>query len=67
MTIRTQSRSRFHRAWLVAFAAFVALVGAAGFRAAPSVLIDPLHDEYGWSRATISAAVSINLILYGLI
>ncbi|WP_228714170.1 MULTISPECIES: MFS transporter [Prauserella] len=58
---------RVHWAWLVAVAAFVALVGAAGFRAAPSVLIDPLHHEFGWSRGTISAAVSINLLLYGFI
>lgn len=67
MTTSAPSRPRIHRAWLVAFAAFVALVGAAGFRAAPSVLIDPLHEEFGWSNTTISAAVSINLILYGLI
>lgn len=58
---------KIHRAWFVALGAFVALVGAAGFRAAPSVLIDPLHAEFGWSRGTISAAVSINLLLYGLI
>ena len=63
----TPRRFRPHWAWLVAFAGFIALVGAAGFRAAPSVLIDPLHAEYGWSRGTISAAVSINLVLYGLI
>jgi MFS family permease len=30
------------------------------------VLIDPLHEEFGWSRATISSAVSINLVLFGL-
>ncbi|WP_143671181.1 MFS transporter [Streptomyces sp. Ru87] len=57
---------RVHRAWWVAAVAFVALVGAAAFRAAPSVLIDPLHTEFGWSRGTISAAVSVNLVLYGL-
>jgi cyanate permease len=57
---------KIHRAWFVAVAAFVALVGAAGFRAAPSVLIDPLHDEFGWPVGTISVAVSINLLLYGL-
>nr|WP_216217105.1 MFS transporter [Amycolatopsis aidingensis] len=51
---------------MVLVAAFFALVGAAGFRAAPSVLIDPLHAEFGWSRGTISAAVSINMLLYGL-
>jgi len=46
---------------------FITLIGAAGFRAVPSVLIDPLHEEFGWSRATISAAVSINLVLFGVI
>ncbi|WP_424184487.1 MFS transporter [Actinokineospora sp. G85] len=65
---QTQTRTRrVHWAWCVAGVAFVALVGAAGFRAAPSVLITPLHDEFGWSTSTISAAVSINLLLYGLI
>ncbi len=60
------SRRRFHPAWAVAVIAFVALVGAAGFRATPSVMLRPLHDEFGWSLGTISAAVSVNLILYGL-
>jgi MFS family permease len=60
-------RTRIHWAWLVAVAAFVTLIGAAGFRAVPSVLIDPLHQEFGWSHATISAAVSINLVLFGVI
>ncbi|MDT0310314.1 MFS transporter [Streptomyces sp. DSM 44917] len=57
---------RVHPAWWAAAVAFVALVGAAGFRAAPGVLIDPLHEEFGWSRGSISAAVSVNLVLYGL-
>ncbi|POM25487.1 putative MFS-type transporter YhjX [Actinomadura rubteroloni] len=57
---------RIHRAWPIAAVAFVALVGAAGFRAAPGVLMVPLQDEFGWSRATTSLAVSVNLVLYGL-
>ncbi|NYE47006.1 putative MFS family arabinose efflux permease [Spinactinospora alkalitolerans] len=57
---------RVHRAWWVAAVAFVALVGAAAFRAAPSVMIEPLHEEFGWSHGTISAAVSVNIVLYGL-
>ncbi|GAA3912684.1 MFS transporter [Actinoplanes auranticolor] len=61
MTLR-----RLHPAWLVAAVAFIALVGAAGFRATPSVMLQPLHDEFGWSLGTISAAVSVNLLLYGL-
>ncbi|SBT52365.1 MFS transporter [Micromonospora auratinigra] len=59
-------RHRLHPAWLVAGVAFVALVGAAGFRATPGVLLHPLHAEFGWPLATISAAVSVNLLLYGL-
>ncbi|MGH9023608.1 MAG: MFS transporter, partial [Acidimicrobiia bacterium] len=59
-------RTRPHRAWGVAAVTFVALVGAAGFRATPGVLIIPLQEEFGWSRATISLAVSVNLLLFGL-
>jgi sugar phosphate permease len=58
--------SRIHYAWIVAAVTFVALMGAAGFRATPSVLIVPLQHEFGWNRAIISVAVSINLILFGL-
>ena len=60
------TRTRIHPAWLVAVTAFVALVGAAGFRAAPGALFVPLHDEFGWSTSIMSLAVSINLLLYGL-
>jgi MFS family permease len=60
------TKVRLHPAWAVAAVAFVALVGAAGFRATPSVMLGPLHDEFGWSLGTISAAVSVNLLLYGL-
>ncbi len=52
--------------WLVAATAFVALVGAGSFRAAPSVLIGALQDDLGWSRGVISLAVMVNLMLYGL-
>ncbi|GIH96505.1 MFS transporter [Planobispora siamensis] len=45
---------------------FVALVGAAGFRATPGALIEPLQREFGWSKGTISLAVSVNLLLFGL-
>lgn len=58
--------SRLHPAWVVAAVAFLALVGAAGFRAAPGALMVPLHDEFGWSTSVMSLAVSINLVLFGL-
>ncbi len=67
MTIDSASRTRrIHPAWFVAIVAFLALMGAAGFRAAPSVLMLPLEDEFGWSRTELSLAVTVNLLLYGL-
>ncbi|WP_222268030.1 MFS transporter [Modestobacter marinus] len=57
---------RIHPAWWVAAVTFLALLGAAAFRAVPGVLIAPLHEEFGWSLSTISAAVAVNLALYGL-
>jgi MFS family permease len=62
----TPVRRRIHPAWTVAAVAFLALVGAAGFRAAPGVLMVPLQNEFGWSTTVLSAAVSINLVLFGL-
>lgn len=58
---------RIHYAWVVFVAAFITLVGAAGFRSAAGVLVDPLREEFGWSRSTVGTAVSINVFLYGLI
>ncbi|MFC7850530.1 MFS transporter [Arthrobacter sp. NPDC057388] len=61
-----RKKRRLHPAWTVAAVAFLALVGAAGFRAAPGVLMVPLQQEFGWSTTVLSAAVSINLVLFGL-
>lgn len=65
-TVPTGRRRRLHPAWIVAAVAFLALVGAAGFRAAPGVLMVPLQQEFGWSTTVLSLAVSINLVLFGL-
>ena len=62
----TRRRRAIHPAILVAAVAFVALLGAAGFRAAPSVLMIPLQAEFGWSRGLLSVAVGVNLVLFGL-
>ena len=57
---------RLHPAWRVAGGTFLVLLIAAAIRATASVLIVPFEREFGWSRATISAAISVNLLLYGL-
>ncbi|HEV2303581.1 MAG TPA: MFS transporter [Stellaceae bacterium] len=58
---------RLHYAWVIVAVTFAAVVVTAGVRAAPSVLIVPLEAEFHWSRATISFAVGVNLLLFGAI
>ena len=65
-TAERRQSFKIHRAWFVAGATLIATVGAAGFRATPGVMIDPLQQAFGWSTASISASVSVNLLLYGL-
>ncbi len=60
-------RRPLHYAFVVAALSFVVLLVAAGVRATPSILIVPLEREFGWSRSVLSSAVSINLLLYGLV
>ena len=60
------AQRRIHYGWIVAAVTFLVLLSSAGVRATPSILMVPLEREFGWTRATISLAVSINLILYGL-
>ncbi|CAB3762751.1 MFS transporter [Paraburkholderia solisilvae] len=57
---------RFHYGWLAVGVVFLVLLAAAGTRATPSVMMVPLEHEFGWSRATISLAISVNIALYGL-
>src|SRR5262245_22747662 len=57
---------RLHYAWVVVAVGFLALVMAAGFRSVAGIVLVPLHEEFGWSHATISAAVFVNLVCYGL-
>ncbi len=56
-----------HYAWVVAGITFLTLIVTAAVRATPSILIVPLEHEFGWSPATVSFAISVNLLLYGLI
>lgn len=58
---------KLHYAWIVVAVAFLAMLVAAGTRSAPSVLMVPLENEFGWSRATISFAIAVQLMLFGIV
>ena len=56
-----------HYAWIVAGVTFLMLLVGSAVRALPGLLVVPLEAEFGWSRATISFAVGVNIFLYGLL
>ena len=57
---------RPHYAWVVVAVTFLALLVAASVRAAPGILILPLEREFGWDRATVSGAIAISILTFGL-
>ncbi len=59
-------KSRINWAIVVAAVTFLALLGAAAFRSTTSVLFQPFEQEFDWSRADTSLAMSVNLLFYGL-
>jgi predicted MFS family arabinose efflux permease len=65
--VRQPLRPRLHYGYVVASFAFVLLIAAAGVRSSPTMLIQPLEREFHWSTATISAAIAINIGLFGLL
>ncbi|MBI4482174.1 MAG: MFS transporter, partial [Acidobacteria bacterium] len=56
----------FYYGWVVVALSFLATLTGAGIRSAPAVLIHPLEEEFGWSRAAIASAISLNLLLFGV-
>jgi predicted MFS family arabinose efflux permease len=57
---------RFHYAWFVVGVVFLVMLASSGLRAAYGVLIVPLEQAFGWTRAEISAPLSVGLLLFGL-
>jgi MFS family permease len=64
---QTAKPRKVHPGWIAVAVTFVTLMATAGFRSAPSVLIVPLEDAFGWSRSDISLAIAINVLLFGLV
>ena len=61
------AKEKIHPGWIAVTVTFFTLMASAGYRSAPSVLIVPLEEAFGWSRSQISFAVSINVLLFGLV
>ncbi|MHC2437379.1 MFS transporter [Bradyrhizobium sp. USDA 4451] len=60
------ARRNIHYGWVMVAVTFLAALISAGTVGAPGVFIVPLQQEFGWSTAEISSALSIRFILFGL-
>ena len=68
MSLSTSTTNRaIHPAWIALAVTFFVLLSAAAVRATPGVLFLPLEQEFRWTRSTVSLAVSVNILLYGLV
>jgi MFS family permease len=55
-----------HYAWTILTVTFACLFVASALRSVPGIIMLSLEHEFNWSRETISGAVSVNLLLFGL-
>ncbi len=55
-----------HYAWIVLGVTFIGLIVAAAVRSEPGIILKSLEQEFGWSRQSITLAVAVNLLLFGL-
>jgi MFS family permease len=60
------ARRNIHYGWVMVGVTFLTALITAGTVGAPGVFIVPLQQEFGWSTAEISSAVSIRFSLFGL-
>jgi MFS family permease len=65
--MRTRASERLYYGWVIVAVTAVTLLVSAGVRSAPGVFLTSLQGDMGWSVATISFAVSIGLLLFGLV
>jgi MFS family permease len=64
--IKERPASTFYYGWIVVAITFLTLLVSAAISSVPSVLMLSLEKEFGWDRSAISGAVSIRILLYGL-
>src|ERR1700743_3242017 len=65
-TPAASASSKVHYGWVVVGITFLTLLTTAGAMSTPSVLLEPLQKEFGWSTATISVALSVRMAVFGI-
>jgi len=60
------NRRGLHYGWVMVAVTFLLVLVMAGIRSAPGVMITPFKNEFGWSTAQISWAISLSILTLGL-
>lgn len=63
---RWMAARNLHYGWIVAATTFLTMLATAGAMGSAGVMIQPLHQEFGWDIADISSAMAVRLVLFGL-
>lgn len=67
MTAAPPAQGRFYYGWVILGAAVLAMALGSGVSFwAFGLYVDPIEDEFGWSRAQVSAGFSVSLAISGL-
>jgi MFS family permease len=66
VTMPKRNTYSIHYAWVVLAVTFLCLFVASALRSVPGIIIMSLEQEFSWNRETISGAISLNLLLFGL-
>ena len=61
------AKRNLHYGWVVAATTFLTMLATAGSMGSAGVMIQPLHQEFGWDIADISTAMAVRLVLFGLL
>ncbi len=64
---RWMAGRNLHYGWVVAATTFLTMLATAGAMGSAGVMIQPLHEEFGWDIADISTAMAVRLVLFGLL
>lgn len=64
---RFMAGRNMHYGWVVVSTTFLTMLATAAAMGSAGVMIQPLHDEFGWDIADISFAMAVRLVLFGLL
>jgi MFS family permease len=64
---RFLARWSIHYGWVMVAITFVTMLATAAAMGMPGILIVPLRQEFGWGTGSISGAMALRLLLFGLV